>query len=204
MIEKFLANALAPYIISLVVFLAGAAVGGASAWDWANSRADKEIASLKATHQQAMIDGLRDAELMRDGAQLRGDALAIQLANTRNDLAELNRQLSRNVPRVTTIYRPAPNAAPQPLPACLFTTGFVRNWNAALGVSGLQAAQTTSDFTDPASQSGATDGIDGTDLNPADINQADLLTNHIDNATRCQGIEKQLNLLIDWHEGNVP
>lgn len=189
----------AKLLIAGSLFVAGLGLGGYAGWDWASSRAATQASKTESKAQKALIDSLRDAELMRDGAQLRGDALAIQLANTRNDLDELNRQLSRNVSRVTTIYRPAPNAAPQPLPACLFTTGFVRNWNAALGIpTGHEAAQTTSDFTDPASQSGATDGLD-----VSNINQADILTNHIDNATRCQTIESQLNALIDWHKGEA-
>ncbi|WP_288843431.1 hypothetical protein [uncultured Deefgea sp.] len=200
MMAAFFASRLAPYLITLFVFTGGAAVGGAAAWDWASSRSDKEIATIKADHQQAVIAGLSEAEIARDGAILRGNALSIELAHVRNNLAESRVQLSRNVPNVTTIYRPAPKAAARPLPACIFTAGFVRDWNTALGVpTEPKANQSASGTTDPASQSNATDGLDA-----SDINQADILTNHIDNANRCQIIESQLNQLIDWHTGDTP
>lgn len=40
-------------------------------------------------------------------------------------------KLIRRIHDVTTVYRDAPGAAPQPLPRCVFTVGFARLWDSA-------------------------------------------------------------------------
>lgn len=197
----FFASHAAPYVITLFVFLGGFAVGGAATWDWVSSRAKVEIAAMKdeqqqhkEEEQQAEIARLRQVKMERDAAELRANAISVELARARNALAEARVQLSRNVPRVTTIYRPAPDAAPVPLPACVFTTGFVRDWNTALGI--VETSPATGDATDDTRAASEADG-----LSPSDITQADILANHIDNAIRCRAIENQLTGLIDWQKG---
>ncbi|PHV02803.1 hypothetical protein [Iodobacter sp. BJB302] len=177
------------------LFAAGLALGGAGGWSWASSRADAEFAEQR---DQALLDRLAGANRMleqQQQAQAFGEKLATELDQTRAQLSEARVQLSRSVSRVTTIYKASPSAAPVPLPAAVFTTGFVRLWNSALGVPAASDQQTTASLTDAAS---ACDSADC--LLASGVTQPDILTNHIDNALRCSTIEAQLNQLINWHE----
>jgi hypothetical protein len=178
------------------LFATGLALGGYGGWSWTSSRADAELAEQR---DQALLDRLAVAHRMLDQqqkVQAFGEKLAAELDQTRAQLNEARVQLSRSVSRVTTIYKASPNAAPQLLPAAVFTTGFVSVWNNALTVPAARDQQTPANITDAASSCDSADC-----LLASSFTQADILTNHIDNALRCSAIEAQLNQLINWHEG---
>jgi hypothetical protein len=178
------------------LFATGLALGGYGGWSWASSRADAELAEQR---DQALLDRLAIAQQMleqQQQVQTFGEKIASELDQTRTQLNEARVQLSRSVSRVTTIYKASPDAAPQPLPAAVFTAGFVRVWNSALAMPATSDQQATTNIADAAS---ACDSADC--LLASSFTQADILTNHIDNALRCSAIEAQLNQLINWHEG---
>ncbi|EBR3877697.1 hypothetical protein T062_18710 [Salmonella enterica subsp. arizonae] len=84
---------------------------------------------------------------------------------------------------------------------CVFTRGFVQQYNAALGVSagdgGMSAA------TDSAS-AGNTTGATGAALarlHDSGVTQADVLANVTDNARQCRVWREQVNGLLDYTEG---
>lgn len=155
---------------------------------------DTLLAAQDKKHSEQMLAQLQARESdLKTAIQIRDDLTqALSLANA--DLAEQRVQLARKVPHVTTVYRPAPDAAPQPLPACVFTAGFVRDWNSALGLP--EAGGTAENADQQASETESSDGLDA-----SAVTQADILSNHIDNAIRCRAIENQLTGLIDWHKG---
>lgn len=178
------------------LFATGLALGGYGGWSWASSRADAELAEQR---DQALLDRLAVAHRMleqQQQVQTFGEKLATELDQTRAQLSEARVQLSRSVSRVTTVYKTSPGAAPQPLPAAVFTTGFVSVWNSALAMPATSDQQATTNIADAASHCNTTDC-----LLASSITQADILTNHIDNSLRCSAIEAQLNQLINWHEG---
>lgn len=178
--------------IALAVGCAG--IGAYQGYQWGRAHGDTLLAAQDKKHSEQMLAQLQARESdLKAAIQIRDDlTLALSLANA--DLAEKRVQLSRKVSHVTTVYRPAPDAAPQPLPACVFTTGFVREWNTALGLP--EAGATTEGANQQANEAQGADGLD-----PSAVTQADILNNHIDNAFRCRAIENQLTALIDWHTG---
>jgi hypothetical protein len=95
----------------------------------------------------------------------------------------------QEVPHVTKFYRPAPGAAPQPLPRAVFTNGFVRVWNDALD-PGLPA--------DPAPAAGAPAAHDPAGALDSGVTEADVLRNHALNAAECDTLRNQLNSIADW------
>ncbi|HEY0286268.1 MAG TPA: lysis protein, partial [Pseudomonas sp.] len=58
-----------------------------------------------------------------------------QLLIAQDELAKAKKQLSERIPHVTTVYRPARSAAPVPIPRPVFTCGWLRDFNTALGAS---------------------------------------------------------------------
>lgn len=178
------------------LFATGLALGGYGGFQWATSMADAELADQREAALLGRLELAHYNAELQSRIQAHGEKIASELDQTRTQLSEARVQLSRSVSRVTTHYKASPNAASQPLPAAVFTAGFVSVWNNALAMPTAGNQQATASITDAAS---ACDSADC--LLASSITQADILTNHIDNSLRCSAIEAQLNQLINWHEG---
>lgn len=161
----------------------------------------------EARHNQATADAL--AKHLRElrAEQARGDAISLQLLARNAERDQLADKLKRRVSRVSTVYVEKPGAAPVALPDRPFTVGWVRDYNAALGLR-MSPAVPAAGGAAPASAGlrapGAGDAIDPSDLARSPVNQADVLNTHIGNAAVCRRIEAQLNAILDWDEGQSP
>jgi len=158
----------------------------------------QRIESLKRLNQAVTI-----AEQLRDHVE--------RLATDRQAKADV---ITRRIPHVTTVYVPAPGAVAVPLPACLFTRGYLGLWNAALardpagfdhllGAAGVDAESRTSADTSDAGSDGESGSGAATEPGAelaiaAGVTPAALLENHTLNAERCAGIEDSRTALIQW------
>lgn len=125
--------------------------------------------------------------------QERGDQLASQLADTRATLRKTTDQLNGEIPRVTTWYRRTLTAPAEPLPAGVFTNGFVRVWNSANGIStSVRAEQAPIGAAASTNGAGAVDGLD------SGVTQPLVLANQIRNGELHSSCRAQLNRLIEW------
>ncbi|EAZ2247058.1 hypothetical protein R7725_004397 [Salmonella enterica] len=90
---------------------------------------------------------------------------------------------------------------------CVFTRGFVQQYNAALGVTGTHNAghhnATAAASGSAGSKTGATDTADAR-LRDSGVSQSDVLANVIDNARQCRVWREQVNSLLDYTEGLTP
>ncbi|MCD7046659.1 DNA-packaging protein [Pseudomonas sp. MAFF 311095] len=150
---------------------------------------EKQSAAETATSaaQQA------NAELLKE--QARNDQLAVQLSDTKENLRKTTDRLKGDIARVTTLYRRALDAKPEPLPIAVFTTGFVRVWNTANGITATPPVQTPNSSgrtPAPASGTGTTDDLD------SGVTQEQLLTNQVRNAELHGVCRAQLTSLINW------
>jgi hypothetical protein len=175
-IPQWLAELLLGALIVIALFGGGFYLGDSHRGDADTAAAD-----------QAQIAHLQQLQAL----QAKGEALQAKFDTARAQTVVEYRTITKEVPHVTTVYRPAPGAALQPLPAAVFTRGFVRVWNSAL------------DPGVPAPAGGAAPAPGAAD--PADdlasgLQQQQLLENHVDNAAGCTAVRQQLNALIDWHQ----
>ncbi|ELS0678743.1 hypothetical protein R4311_003620 [Salmonella enterica] len=87
---------------------------------------------------------------------------------------------------------------------CVFTRGFVQQYNAALGVTGAHNAghheSTAATSASAGTTTGATDTA-VTRLRDSGVSQADILANVTDNARQCRVWREQLNGVLDYTEG---
>ncbi|EJP3970709.1 hypothetical protein NUP71_004425 [Salmonella enterica] len=87
---------------------------------------------------------------------------------------------------------------------CVFTRGFVQQYNAALGVTGAHNAgyheSTAAAAASTGKKTGATDTA-VTRLRDSGVSQADILANVTDNARQCRVWREQLNGVLDYTEG---
>ena len=138
----------------------------------------------------------------------------LNTANTANiraekhALAQRARALEEEIDYVTTRYRTGPLAQPEPLPACIFTTGFVGLYNSAIGATAATGGNTlpassatgVTKRTDTAANAAATASTESDALRPSGIGQADILQHVTGYGARCLALEAQLNGLIDHLE----
>ncbi|AOJ06378.1 hypothetical protein [Burkholderia mayonis] len=157
--------------------------------------AEAKLAALERRQADALRDAIEHAREQEREETLRANRLAAELFIEKAHHALEADALKRRIARVTSQYRPTPDARPEALPRCVFTAGFVGVWNAA---AGLDAARLSD--ADPAA--GAAAPADPADDIDSGVREDDLLANHIDNARRGRDIEAQLNNLIDWIEGS--
>ena len=161
------------------------------------------IAKLRLEHSQeqqrisdaaakAANQAVKDLRIQRD----RGDLLATQLADAKESFRKNTDQLKGEIVRVTTLYRRTLESAPEPLPAGVFTVGFVRVWNKAnrigTAVPAQQTRQTTSGIATSPDGAGAADSLD------SGVTQSLVLANQIRNGELHSSCRASLNRLIDW------
>lgn len=87
---------------------------------------------------------------------------------------------------------------------CVFTRGFVQQYNAALGVTGEHNAGHHESTAAAAASAGTTTGATDTAvtrLRDSGVSQADILANVTDNARQCRVWREQLNGVLDYTEG---
>lgn len=169
----------------------------------AEAKYNGHLARESKAHADALAQHLRELR----AEQERGDALSLQLLSTNAENAKLSADLKKRVTRVSTVYVEKPGAAPVALPDRPFTVGWVRDYNAALGLRVPQAAATAGAAARTAAGIPAPSafvGIEPTDLSRSVVSQADVLATHIDNAAVCRKIAAQLNAILDLDEGKSP
>jgi hypothetical protein len=169
----------------------------------AQAEGETAITKLRLEHsleQQGIADVAAKAatkalEHLR-AEQDRGDQLASQLVDTKETLRKKTDQLNGEIARVTTLYRRTLQSPPEPLPAGVFTVGFVRVWNSANGINTSMHAQQTQQA--PSGAATAPDGTGAADSLDSGVTQPLVLANQIRNGEQHSSCRAQLNRLIDW------
>lgn len=123
----------------------------------------------------------------------RGDDLASQLTTTKEELRRNTDKLTGEINRVTTLYRRAVDAQPEPLPTAVFTTGFVRLWNESLNPTAVRARQPASGSAATSRSPRAADDLD------SGITPAVLLNNQVRNSEKHASCRAQLTSLIEYY-----
>jgi len=177
--------------------------GYSAGFDKAQAEGNSALNELKTKHADEVAAQALAAKRAAESAsqQLlseinRGNDLAKQLADKKDELRRTTDNLNREIANVTTNYRRALDAQLEPLPPAVFTNGFVRVWNSALGVAGAATVQATTGTSGIAASAGGTGAADSLD---SGLGQAVLLLNHTRNSERAAACRAQLNSLIDWN-----
>lgn len=192
-----------PYAIIGALLLAIGLAGGGYYEGWsqrgdhetavaakAKEKADAEKLAAVEKAAKAREDELKAAMSKAEDERKRGDLLAMDLEESKRRVRTVTVEVIKEVPTVTTVYKEAPDAPAKAIPDAIFTVGFVRLYDRAL--AGELLPEATSKLADEAG---------GADLLRSGLTQAQLLNNHADNAGKAAECRKQLNKLIDWHEG---
>jgi len=162
------------------------------------ARAQEHEAAAEQRARQALVASGRLTQQV-----LRAHALETQLSNAKAQHAKEKKALLQRIADVTTVYVPSPGAAPEPLPHSVFTSGFVREYNAAIGIgSDLPGADqgTAAAAAGPApSSSSSTEAW----LRESGLSQADILAHIGDYGEYCRNLSAQVNGLLDEIAGEA-
>lgn len=152
----------------------------------------KELARAKADATNA-----KEAAKRLQEEQSRNDKLATELADKQRNYRQTTDQLIGEIARVNDLYRKALDAEPEPVPACVFTAGFVRVWDEATGAATpMLAAADTGRVAAQSAESRAAEQLD------SGISQRDVLAHHVHYAEQCRNTSAQLDALIDAVQGS--
>lgn len=192
---------LAPLLIFLACTLSAAFLG----YRHAERSGLLALEQLRREHADAERD---QARLVADSAkaaakklldeQARNDKLAADFAEQQRTHRKTTDRLTGEIARVNDLYRDALDAPPKPLPACVFTAGWVRVYDEATGAAavGMHTPPDTGRAAAQVAEGRAAEQLD------SGISQRDVLEHHTRYAEQCRNSAAQLDLLIDAVEGN--
>ncbi|PTS92693.1 lysis protein, partial [Pseudomonas sp. HMWF006] len=166
------------------------------AFNYSKALGETDLANLKTEQAEQAKKAANESRLLLLQQVARVNEAEALMYATIDQLAEEKRQLQERIPHVTTQYIPAPGAAAKPVPHCVFTAGWVRDFNTALGVSPPRpaaAAGASEKAAWPAPGSEA-------ELLESGVTPADILAHAQDYGLWARGNLAQLNGLLDLQE----
>ncbi len=174
---------------ALVAGITGYSIGHGSA----KAEGDAALAKLQRDHAVAVAKVADEARLRLIAEVEHNNRLAQELADEKATHAQEKQSLLRRIANVTTVYVPAPGLAPRPLPRAVFTAGFVREYNAAIGLPAADTGAATAGVGGTAEAGQSPD----TWLRDSGLSQADILAHIADYGERCRNLDAQVNRLLD-------
>ncbi|TBU75213.1 lysis protein [Phytopseudomonas daroniae] len=135
--------------------------------------------------------------LYRQQVSRANEAEALML-HAQGELATARKLLQERISNVTTIYKPARDAAPIAIPRAVFTCGWLRDYNAALGAAVPAPAACTA-AASPAETAWPAAGADA-ELLESGVTPADILAHVQDYGLWAQNNLAQLKQLLDLNE----
>lgn len=198
---------LVPFLLVAALFwLHGSMLQGAYDKGFAQAQSDGDLAleKLRLEHTQAELDQARRAADSAKAAakrlndeQARNDKLAADLADQQRTHRKTTDRLTGEIARVNDLYLKALDAEPEPLPACVFTVGWVRVYDEATGAiaAGMPPANDTGRVAAQSAEGRAAEQLE------SGISQRDVLEHHTRYAEQCRNTAAQLDLLIDAVKG---
>ncbi|MGC8382951.1 lysis protein [Pseudomonas aeruginosa] len=129
-------------VLSAVLCGAAVVIHGSASYDrgYTTGRAEGDAAllNLQLQHTNERTQALQDSLVQYKQQVARANQAEEQLLQVQQQLTDTRNQLQERIAHVSTAYRAAPGAAPTAIPRCVFTRGWVRDFNTALG-AGLPA-----------------------------------------------------------------
>jgi hypothetical protein len=183
----------------LACVISAAAIGSIAygfGFRYAQSLGATDLANLKVTHTERALAAETANRVQLLQQVTRATEAEALLFDTFDRFTEEKRQLQERIPHVTTQYIAAPGAVAQPIPRCVFTAGWLRDYNTALGVPTPRpgtAATTSEKAAWPAT------GTDA-ELLESGVTAADILAHAQDYGVWARSNLVQLNALLDLQE----
>ncbi|MCQ4310901.1 lysis protein [Pseudomonas stutzeri] len=204
MLERLSSPLPSSLTLGLLACMVCAAASGGIAYGFGYRHAEAQgaasLSALVAKHAtQASTTAEANSERMLQQITRASEAAGQMLAL----LARLDTEqqpIQERIPHVTSTYRPEPAAAPEPIPRCVFTVGWLRDYNTALGVPGAAIGPVAG----PAGQTPwAAPGADA-ELLESGVTPADILAHAQDYGRWARSLASQVTGLLTAREAGTP
>lgn len=179
----------------LICICAAGSIGYGFGARYAEAQGNARLERLKAEHAEQARQMSIDSRVQLLQQVERANQAEALLLSQQDGHDQDHQQLQERIPHVTTVYRPAPAAAPVVIPRCVFTAGWVRDFNLALG-AGLSAAGVGTATAGPAQAAWPAPGTDA-ELLESGVTPADILAHAQDYGLWARNNLAQLNALLD-------
>lgn len=190
--EPLLLGAMACFICAGL----GGSIGYGFGARYAEALGNARVEKLTSQHAEQARIAATESRIQLLQQVTRANQAEALLLGQMDQHAHDQQQLQERIPHVTTVYRPAPAAAPVVIPRCVFTAGWLRDFNLALGVSA--PTQGTTAVTAQAAP-WATPGTDA-ELLESGVTPADILAFAQDYGRWARDNLAQLNQLLDLQD----
>lgn len=177
------------------LYLAALWLHGSAQFDLGYREARAELLQERAEQRAHVAE--QNLQLLRHEVERASRAEAALLDAQARHATE-QRQLQERIAHVTTHYRPAPEAAPVAVPRCVFTAGWLRDFNLALGAT-LPTAAAGAAATGAAQAAWPAAGTDA-ELLESGVTPADILAFAQDYGRWVRDNLEHLNRLLDLQE----
>lgn len=175
----------------LVCGAAGAGLGYGFGYRNAEALGKADLANLKSQHAEQRAAAAKDSLEQLQVQISRANQVDQELQQTKQRLTDAQQKLQERIPDVTTVYLPGPAATPTAIPRCVFTAGWVRDFNLALGGSPVRASTASANTAVPDGAAWPTPGA-AEELLESGVTPADILAFAQDYGRWALGIRAQL------------
>lgn len=190
---------LARLLLSVLLALSLLAFTGYQGWSYGSDHTVIEyqgkIDKLQLEHATTLANSEHAAREHLQRESVRANKLAADLDAEKLTHARIAVQLKTRSKNVTHEFRSALESPPQPLPRTVFTVGFMRQFNDAIGADSLPEPFAAAAAALPPDKTSAFNALE------SGLTQQEVLDFLTDYGQQCQGITAQLNHLIDFYEG---
>lgn len=177
--------------VALLIATAGGA--GWTGYHLRGQSCDRDAETQRANQATAFATAERlAAERYRTATETAARA-DVALADTRQTVAATASAVKTRIVYVTTQYIPSGASAPVDLPRCVFTRGWLRDYNTALGVPGTAQSAAAGGTGNEALPAAA---VEAGLLADSGLTQADILAHAADYGAWCGGLSAQVTGLI--------
>ena len=186
-------------VAGLACVISAAAAGSIAygfGFRYAEALGNSNLQTLKTTYAEQAGAAEKENRLQLLQQVARANESESLLFAAYESFKEEKRQLQERIPHVTTQYISAPGAVAKPIPRCVFTAGWLRDFNAALGVPAPRSGATATAAEKAAWPATGTDA----ELLESGITPADILAYAQDYGLWSRSILAQLNALLDLQE----
>lgn len=163
---------------------------------------DKALAELRLQHAEQALRVATESRVQLLQQVERANQAEALLFEQQALHARDKQQLQERIAHVTTRYRPAPAAEPVGIPHCVFTAGWLRDFNLALG-AGLPTTTAGIATSGTAQAAWPAPGAD-TELLESGVTQADLLAYAADYGQWARDLVSQVSGLLQVREACTP
>jgi hypothetical protein len=185
------------WLIAALACAVSAACAGKAAYDLgyrhAQALGSVDLSELKASSTERNLNAERANRLQLLQQVTRAQQSEQLLLDVMSRNANQAQERQERIPHVTSRYRVAPSAATQPIPRCVFTAGWLRDFNAAISVP---AATTGASAIQLAKTADAAPGTDA-ELLESGITPADILAHAQHYGLWVRQLVEQLNAVLD-------